>query len=509
MNMSQSKLYRLLGILLATFCIIALPQQAQAAPKGKAKPPQQVQKERLVLLPMDISEEGRAMYGQQESAVVEGLAQKYEVFSGERVMQELRKASSKENARAKGPCDETRCLEDVAIALQAENVAMVHVTKIEGGYLLSLSIKNVMTNQAVFDKSLPCEGCNVFKVIDKLKELGVTPAPAEETPPAKANLSDPETALWEEAKKGNTAEDYQAYLSTYPKGKYAPLAKTKLNRLKEEAKAALAQQDQQAWGTAQQGGTLESYAAYLSLYPQGQFVALATARISKLRIFKDCADCPEMVVVPAGSFDMGSNNGEAEEKPVHRVTIGKAFALGKTEVTQGQWKAVMGNNPSNFKNCGDNCPVEQVSWDDAQAFIQKLNAQTGKQYRLPSEAEWEYACHAASQSEYCGGDNIDSVAWHNGNSGRATHPSARKQANAWGLYDMSGNVSEWTADSYHYSYNGAPGDGTEWPGDGRNRVLLGGSWYDNAQSTRAANRGSLDPAARYFFSGFRLARTLP
>ncbi len=128
-------------------------------------------------------------------------------------------------------------------------------------------------------------------------------------------------------------------------------------------------------------------------------------------IIKDCPDCPDMVVIPAGSFNMGSDKG-GDETPAHHVTISKAFAIGKTEVTQGQWKAVMGSNPSNFANCGDDCPVEKVSWDDAKQFIQKLNSKTGKQYRLPSEAEWEYACRAGSQTEYCGGDNVDSVAWY-------------------------------------------------------------------------------------------------
>src|SRR5208283_145707 len=111
--------------------------------------------------------------------------------------------------------------------------------------------------------------------------------------------------------------------------------------------------------------------------------------------FRDCPDCPEMVVIPAGSFDMGSSKGN--EQPVHRVTITKAFLMGKTEVTQGQWRAIMNNNPSSFNNCGDNCPVEIVSWDEVQEFIEKLNAKTGKQYRLPSEAEWEYACRAGEQ----------------------------------------------------------------------------------------------------------------
>jgi formylglycine-generating enzyme required for sulfatase activity len=223
-----------------------------------------------------------------------------------------------------------------------------------------------------------------------------------------------------------------------------------------------------------------------------------------------CPECPEMVVILSGSFDMGSN-GDEDEKPVHRVTIGKAFALGKTEVTQGQWKAVMGNNPS---NC-DNCPVAKVSWNDVQEFIRRLNAKTGKQYRLPSEAEWEYACRAGGQHEYCGSNDVGSVAWYGafatpaGNSAKATNPVATRQANAFGLYDMSGNVWEWVEDSWHDNYNGAPADGSTWQGDGAKRVLRGGSWFSYPQNARAAFRFWNDPANRIVDFGFRLARTLP
>ena len=230
------------------------------------------------------------------------------------------------------------------------------------------------------------------------------------------------------------------------------------------------------------------------------------------KIIKDCADCPEMVVIPAGSFEMGSNK-EPNEMPVHRVTIKRAFALGKTEVTQGQWKAIMdNNNPSKFSSCGDNCPVEQVSWDDVQIFIEKLNAKTGKKYRLPSEAEWEYACRAGGQHEYCGSDDLDSIAWYGasakpaGNSGKSTNPVATKQANAFGLYDMSGNVWEWVEDVYHDSYNGAPSDGSAWQGDSVLRVPRGGSW---SFLQRAAKRGGSESDFRYSTIGFRLARTLP
>jgi formylglycine-generating enzyme required for sulfatase activity len=221
----------------------------------------------------------------------------------------------------------------------------------------------------------------------------------------------------------------------------------------------------------------------------------------------------EMVNIDAGSFTMGCQSGrdsscESDESPAHTVSL-SSFELGKTEVTQGQWKAVMGKNPSNFSSCGDTCPVEQVSWDDVQTFIQKLNAQTGKNYRLPSEAEWEYACRAGQSSNYCGGDNVDSVAWHGGNSDSKTHPVGGKQANAWGLYDMSGNVYEWVQDWYHSSYKGAPSDGSAWEDSGTYRVLRGGSWNNIPQYSRAAFRNYGTPAERSDFIGFRLARTLP
>ncbi len=225
------------------------------------------------------------------------------------------------------------------------------------------------------------------------------------------------------------------------------------------------------------------------------------------KIIRDCPDCPEMVILPAGSFDMGSHDGVMRgEQPVHRVTIGKAFAMGKTEVTQGQWRAVMGNNPSYFSACGDTCPVEQVSWDDAQEFIRKLNAKTGKQYRLPSEAEWEYACRAGGEQEYCGSDNVDSVGWFTKDSGNKTHPVGSKQPNAFGLYDMSGNVWEWVEDSDHGSYAGATTDDSAWPGDGKLRMLRGGSWGALAIHLRSTYPLRARPTNWATFIGFRCAQ---
>jgi formylglycine-generating enzyme required for sulfatase activity len=240
----------------------------------------------------------------------------------------------------------------------------------------------------------------------------------------------------------------------------------------------------------------------------GFTAAWAADKAGNVSLLRDCPDCPEMVVIPAGSFEMGSND-EFDEKPLHRVSL-KSFALGRTEVTQAQWKAVMGANPSSFTKCGDNCPVDNVSWDDAQIFVQKLSTKTGKKYRLPTEAEWEYACRAGERMEYCGSDKVDSVSWYDEKKGfKTTYPVATKQANAFGLYDMSGNVWEWVEDGYHESYVGAPADGSEWKGYGATRVLRGGSWLNLAERSRAAHREWYDPSNRDSNYGFRVVRVLP
>lgn len=226
-------------------------------------------------------------------------------------------------------------------------------------------------------------------------------------------------------------------------------------------------------------------------------------------VFKDCPDCPEMVVIPEGSFEMGEDSIRGSVKNKHYATIGKAFALGKTEVTQRQWKAIMGENPSQFGNCGDTCPVENVSWSDAQQFIQKLNAKTGKQYRLPTEAEWEYACRAGGKHTYCGSDSVDKVVWHDGNSNDTTRPAGQKLANAFGLHDMSGNVWEWVENSHYNSSGEAPGSEGSRITDRGLRPLRGGSWADKPFHSRAASRMMSKQTFRSRYSGFRLARTLP
>jgi formylglycine-generating enzyme required for sulfatase activity len=212
----------------------------------------------------------------------------------------------------------------------------------------------------------------------------------------------------------------------------------------------------------------------------------------------------DMVSVLGGCFQMGGNSGSDDEKPVHEVCL-KGFQMGQTEVTQGQWRALMGSNPSHFSSCGDDCPVESVSWNDIQDFLKTLNRKTGSNFRLPSEAEWEYACRGGRANDtYCGGDDAGRVGWYSDNSGRRTHEVGGKSANAFGLYDMSGNVWEWTQDCWNSNYNGAPRDGSDWQGgDCSRRVLRGGSWNFNDDNLRAALRSGYFADFRNYFYGFR------
>jgi formylglycine-generating enzyme required for sulfatase activity len=223
----------------------------------------------------------------------------------------------------------------------------------------------------------------------------------------------------------------------------------------------------------------------------------------------------EMVSLPAGEFLMGSPDSDPDardnEKPQHLVKV-NSFAIGKYPVTQAQYEAVMGKNPSHFQNNPQN-PVENVSWNDAQAFCQKLSQITGKTYLLPTEAEWEYACRAGTTTRYYFGDDANQLgndAWYNRNSQKTTHPVGQKQPNAWGLYDMSGNVWEWCEDDWHDNYIGAPKDGSAWliKNDNRSQSLKcprGGSWYTDPDYCRSAYRNSYDRRGYGNYSlGFRV-----
>lgn len=214
-----------------------------------------------------------------------------------------------------------------------------------------------------------------------------------------------------------------------------------------------------------------------------------------------------MISVEGGSFLMGSAIGDEDEMPVHEVKL-NSFTIGQTEVTQELWKAVMGTNPSNFM--GDKRPVEKVSWNDCQAFVVKLNELTGKKFRLPTEAEWEFAARGGNKSNgflYSGSNNLDDVAWYNTNSGSMTHDVGMKAPNELGLYDMSGNVWEWCQDWYGEEYyaesvvNNPQGTAIS-----NSRVLRGGGWTDKATDCRTTYRYDYAPTYNFFFIGLRLVQ---
>lgn len=215
-----------------------------------------------------------------------------------------------------------------------------------------------------------------------------------------------------------------------------------------------------------------------------------------------------MIAVKGGTFTMGATSEQgsdaySDEKPTHQVTL-SGYYIGETEVTQALWKAVMGSNPSNFS--GMNLPVEKVSWDDCQTFITKLNQLTDKNFRLPTEAEWEYAARGGQKSrgyKYAGSNTLSDVAWYGDNSSSKTHPVKQKQANELGLYDMSGNVYEWCQDWYDRYSSHAQTNPTG-PSSGSGRVFRGGGWFYNASYCRVANRNISSPDSRYSDLGLRV-----
>jgi len=221
----------------------------------------------------------------------------------------------------------------------------------------------------------------------------------------------------------------------------------------------------------------------------------------------------ELVPVKGGCFKMGNNFGwddTWDEKPEHEVCLSD-FYLGKFEVTQKQWQSVMGTNPSKFKECGPDCPVESVSWQDIQDFLKRLNKKNGTRYRLPTEAEWEYAARSGGKKEkFAGGNTLAPLGWYQDNSANRVHPVGQKLPNGLGLYDMSGNVWEWLQDWHSPDYYGqSPKKNPQGPTSGVCRIVRGGCALTEAYLARTDHRRLNDPEGRFNLVGFRIAVTTP
>jgi formylglycine-generating enzyme required for sulfatase activity len=232
-------------------------------------------------------------------------------------------------------------------------------------------------------------------------------------------------------------------------------------------------------------------------------------------LFRDCSDCPELVIVPSGEFDMGSIV-KPSEQPVHHVSIAKNFAVGRHDVTFAEWDRCVAqsgckfNPPDQGWGRGDR-PVTNVSWDDAKEFLAWLSKTTGKSYRLPTEAEWEYAARGGSTTRYWWGNDVGAGHAHcaecGGSDDGKTEPVGSFRPNAFGLYDTAGNAAEWVEDCWNPTYRGAPTDGLAWTnGDCSLRVLRGGSFADKAIAVRSSARFRYDEDVRYYANGFRVAR---
>jgi len=367
----------------------------------------------------------------------------------------------------------------------------------------------------------------------------LAPAPVAQNIPV---TDDAEGMLWQAAESSGFEEDVRTYLRQYPNGRYVALANARIQRFADDAVQAMLQKEQDAWQAAGKTNTEAGYQEYLKAYPAGRFVALVSGRLDKLKgdiaakeeaeLWKKAESGNDKSAVeaylnkyPSGRYVAAASDKlkaikEEEAKGPAMVRIpGRNYEMGKYHVTRGEFAKFVsetgydaGNScdvwdgskwgvrsGSNWRNPGytqdDTHPVACVNWYDAQAYAAWLSKKTGRQYRLPVEAEWEYACYGGSQSEYCGGNDINAVAWYDGNSGKTTHPVGQKQANGYGLYDMSGNMWQWMENKYD--------DKNGW------RARRGGSWDNAPLNVRAAYRNYSDPAKRDNYYGFRLARTLP
>ena len=373
----------------------------------------------------------------------------------------------------------------------------------------------------------------------KYKPLAVARmAKLQETHQARAD----EESAWAAAEASQRAEDYQTYLARYPGGLFAALATARLDHLKTAAAVAAdsgRQQEFAAWEGARGTRTPTAVLAFLDRYPSSEFAPPARALLGELQLiaklkpgkpFRDCPQCPELVIVPPGSFAMGDPEGPGSfgfvpfvgggaESPRHTVSIAQPFAIGNHEVTFAEWDACVADKacahaPEDYGWGRDRRPVVGVSWADAQQFVAWLSRKTGVAYRLPTEAEWEYAARAGAATNYPWGHEIgENLAnckgcgsqWDN----QKTAPVGSFKPNAFGLHDVLGNVSEWVDDCWVSGYDGAPADGSTRSKDGcSSRVLRGGALYDRVKNVNVFRRFSDGIDDREMWYGFRVARAV-
>jgi formylglycine-generating enzyme required for sulfatase activity len=345
-----------------------------------------------------------------------------------------------------------------------------------------------------------------------------------------------ELAFWNSVKDSKQVGDYEAYLQAYPKGRFASLARTRIQQLKAAAPQAPPPAPAKPAESKPAGTPAQTKAA-----PKPQpakppdkirpLPATGTAPVDggrpeppvagpagSVATMKDCDACPVMVALSPRPFTMGSNNSDPSERPAHKVALHTPFAIGKYEVTVGQWNqcvraSVCPAMPS-LGNVPDNLPMRDISWDEAQLYLKWLGTVSGKAYRLPTEAEWEYAARGGTATRYWWGNEMKS-----GNSScegcgepwnaERPPPAGSFPANPFGLNDMNGSVWEWVQDCWHSTYKGAPADGSAWvDGNCQARVIRGGSWRENGSYMLSTTRFKYDASVRQSQNGFRVARSL-
>ncbi len=387
-----------------------------------------------------------------------------------------------------------------------------------------------------------------------------------------------ELEFWNSIKDSTHPEDYAAYLKAYPEGRFAPLAKARYERYSNEVtpqKPPVSTEDDIkvtpvsgtyvvttntnvrsnptthsekigeliSGNTANVIGLVDNKPWYQVKLPEGSIgyvyapllekPATPVAEtppppkqppsppqrtVSSSGSFKDCSECPEMVSLPAGTFIMGDDKGDLSEKPAHKVTIKKAFAIGKYEVTVGEWNSCVNAGAcrptSDEVQNIDDMPVRDISWSDATDYVNWLSKTTKQNYRLPTEAEWEYAARAGTSTTYWWGNSMQPGKAHCKDCGGQTSSDSPAKVgsfdpNPYGIHDMNGNVWEWVNDCWHRNFNGAPSDGSAWgEGNCSVRVIRSGSWRNDKTYVHSASRFKYDAYIRYIQNGFRVVKTL-